>query len=138
MATPIHIYNRGSLISTVEYYCDITDALDKYNEYIKGDDDGYRPFMRTYMMIPEYHEDNCYIPIRVPGATRGHIHVKPNIEHGCWEVIEVVLYEDTAITGKSLVGCYAPDVMNILSNFIGTLIDFEQYNPKGDNNNGNK
>ena len=134
----IHVYNRGALISSSEYFCDITTALDKYNEYIHGaGDNEYRPFMRTYIMPPDQHGDDYYIPIRVPGATRGHIQVKPNTEHGCWEVVEVMLYHDTAIVGKSLVGCYKPEITDILDSFIGTLIDFEQHNPKGDKHNGN-
>lgn len=116
-----------------EYFCAITEYLDKfqyaYTEY--ADIFNYR--MKTYIMPPDKNYDDWYIAIRVPGATRGYIKVIPNSNY--WEVIEVKLYNDTAIIGENKLGCYYANVKYILDSFNGLLIDFDEYNPDKLNSN---
>jgi len=127
---PIPIKLRHSVISREEFHCSITDRLDEFRIDKIFEDSDFKDVMRTYMMIPEEHSGHWFIPIRVPGATRGHIEVTPS--NGYWKVVEVKLYEETSIYPRSNIGCYKPEVKNILSEFIGINIDLKEYNP-GDN-----
>ena len=111
-----------------EYYCDITKRLDEYLAYDIPDGSAINYAMRTYIMDPEPTTDGkCtyYIPIRVPGATRGHLHVVYCDK--VYKVFEVELYDETAISGVSKVGCYKPEVNNILKEFIDMQIDYGKY-----------
>lgn len=120
---PIQVIERGSILKN-EYYCSITELLDMYQDY----DSELKSIMRTYMMTPEEHDGKYYIPIRVPGATRGHIEVKPNGDF--WEVVTIRLYESSAIIGVSNIGCYKPDVEKVLDSFNGKHINFTGFKPK--------
>ena len=109
------------------FYCKITERLNEFRICIDNIDPTYYEVMRTYLMIPEPMYDKWAIPITLPGATRGHIQVVPS--NGYWKVIKVSLYNDSAIDGVSIIGCYKPEVLDILSEFKGTLIDFGKFNP---------
>lgn len=126
----ISVRSRDGILKN-EYHCRITDMLDLYqDEFIHNGDPEIKAMMKTYMMTPEDHSGTWYIPIRVPGATRGHIEVKPNGSY--WEVATIRLYETTAIIGKSNIGCYMPEVEKILNKFNGNLINFAEFNSKGE------
>jgi hypothetical protein len=129
----IEVSKRHESYGNDEFYCEITNKLDNFNKCIQDIDYEYRNIMRTYIMPPEDMCGKVMIPIRVPGATRGHIEVIADNKY--WKVTEVKLYEDSAIIGISNIGCYEPEVLNILSEFNGMLINFHEYSP---NNGGNE
>lgn len=120
----------GFLPGFPEYYCEITDKIDEYNAYFDMEKDPeYRDMMRSYIMRPESESNNWHILIRSPGATRGCIRIVPY--DGKWAVTKVELYPNTAITTTSKIGCYKPEVLDILDSFVGYLIDFDELNPNG-------
>lgn len=120
----------GYLPGFPEYLCEITDELDKFNVYLdKENDPEYRELMRSYIMRPESESNIWHILIRNPGATRGCIYVVPY--DGKWAVTKVELYPDTAINTTSKIGCYKPEVLDILESFVGYCIDFGELNPNG-------
>ena len=123
----IKVIKRDESYGIDEFYCTITDELDAFRTDIKYIDCNYKDIMRSYIMIPELICNKWLIPIRVPGATRGHIEVIDN--NGYWEIVKVELYDSTAITGVSIIGCYSPEVLNILDHFKEIKIDFNEFNP---------
>lgn len=111
-----------------EYQCSITDMFDLYQSYSSELGYHYDQWMKTYMMPPEDHFDKWYIPFRVPGATRGHIEVKPN--ENLWEIVDIEFYRTTAIEGETSIGCYKPEVKDLIPSFISKKINFTNHNPK--------
>lgn len=112
-----------------EYFCEITRQMDEYNEYYKTESDQeWRRAMRVYMCSPDCNNSEWYIAIRVPGATRGHLKVEPH--NGFWKVVDIKFYSETAIIGVSNIGCFRPEIQDHVSEWIGTIIDFGEHNPK--------
>lgn len=108
----IVIKNRRNNKYNDEYYCEITDEMDKYLT------DGFKQVgFSSYIHICGPGE----IAFRYPGATRGHIlYDKNNI------ITEIKFYEDTAINSKNHpIGCYTKDVANVIDKFIGSKIIFK-------------
>lgn len=125
----IHIEENCNPFMKGQFHCAITNHLDEYQGFDYDNDHlEFKNVMRTYMMTPDVYDNKTLIPLRVPGATRGHIEVIPH--NGFWKVIEVELYDSSTIIGISNIGCYKPEVKSILDEFKGILIDFKQYNPK--------
>ena len=115
-----------------EYFCEITRQMDEYNEYYKTESDQeWQRVMRVYMCSPDCKDPTTcewYIAIRVPGATRGHLKVEPH--NGYWRVTDIKFYDETAIIGISNIGCFKPEILTHITDWIGTIIDFGEYNPK--------
>ena len=125
-------YGRLNGHASNQFHCYITEYLDLFKPEIEGIDEHTKAIMKTYMMHPDdiHVKGEFYIALRVPGATRGHIKVKPSQDNNLWEIEEVKLYDSTAIVGRGNIGCYEENVLENLDIFTGKFIDFIGYNPK--------
>ena len=111
-----------------KFHCSITDILDTFqSEEVYANYQIINEMMKTYIIPPEKTGDKWYIPIRVPGATRGHIEVIPYKIY--WKIVSLKIYDESAIIGKSKIGCYKPEVESIIDAFNGDFINFEGFNP---------
>lgn len=113
-----------------EGYCELTQIMDKYIIHSFGD-------FKTYLYDPEYYlqknangkyvkrflddeteVDSISVPIRYPGATRGHIKVDLD---GIIEDIQ--LYDDTCFGAGRLEPLYKRAVLEELKKYIGYKVE---------------
>ena len=74
-------------------------------------------YTSTYVMEKETFNGANVIPIRYPGATRGHIELDSN------DVItRIVLYD----TCYNIIGCYESTLKEVTSQFVGFKAVFEE------------
>ena len=120
------VSDDDSFWSMSTYHCDITKEMDKYNMRCAGQNDWMAELNHTYIMDPEKHEepgdnrDLYAAPFRVPGATRGYILLEKLSDYMEYKILEFHFYEDTSFA--SAIGCYNPDIVDAMKQFIGDMI----------------
>lgn len=111
-----NIRKRGELLGQNEFYCELTDEMDKHlvssiKEIVKRHN---RTGTYIYDFGERYDEKKGHVyAIRLPGATRGYIYTDENNE-----IIEIVFYERQCYN----MGCYEKSLETVKDKFMGWKI----------------
>lgn len=105
----INKYAGSALQNLNNYYCELTEFLDKVTEK-------KRPSIRHYILAMQYNFDKGVFPIRLPGSTVGEVHVN-----------EDQVITNVQIDGNYYKDIYPADINEMLEKYLGEKMVIKQF-----------